>query len=186
MTSPVTESEDFMFFTKDSENSNQYTLTRNVQGYPGTLGSGDTLFITVLPDYFTYQLDSHGGEGGTTQDGIILPTDEPDPRINLSNRACEGLPLSLITIGVEVTGRRFRLKTTPDMQGNFIEVGTPPLFTVTDGPICNDGFIWWYVIHSDGEGWLNENNDNWYTVLPYSFYEEPRPTIAEILGLDSN
>lgn len=180
------------FLSQSPENVNQYIISREVQGISGSLGGGESeITVTVFPDYIIYKLTGYGSESLSTTEGVLLPEDISDPRMNLNNRICEGLPLSFIAIGDEIRSlSEFRLanqlRTEASADAEIIDTGRSLLFTVEDGPICDKDFIWWAVNNNEYSGWLPENYGIGYNIAPLQSYGETAPTIAEILGLEND
>jgi hypothetical protein len=80
---------------------------------------------------------------------------------------CPDVPLPRLTVGQDgrvnrddpgrATPRPVRVRTTPGMNGGIIgELAILEEFTVLDGPICNDGYLWWRIRNDRLEGWSAE------------------------------
>ncbi len=49
---------------------------------------------------------------------------------------------------------------------------------VVDGPLCNEGFVWWQVDYDEQTGWVAEGR------LPDDYYLEPRGALVALEGED--
>lgn len=90
----------------------------------------------------------------------------------IENIQCVGAPDMLMALGdlgrvSEDDPRPLRVRSLPNLQGEILaEVNPGTQFTVLDGPICADGYIWWNV-QTQGEaelnGWVAEGTfDNYF------------------------
>jgi tetratricopeptide (TPR) repeat protein len=179
------QSSNLMFLSQIADDASRYTLVMDTQGVSGMLGGSTTeIYLRVFSDYITYEIRSYGGEAGATIQGVILPQEAVDPRLQLENRVCAGLPLSFIQIGDDVysTSEFYPLNpyTEPDEQSEVIAADDSSLH-VEDGPICTDETIWWQVSFGENIGWIPENSGNSYNFASYNL---TRPTLAELLGLN--
>ncbi len=86
-----------------------------------------------------------------------------------SSNNCDGSIPTRIQVGdnARVTytkGDPVRLRSEPTIQSKIIALlaeGTQ--FSVLEGPTCKDGYSWWYVQTSYGNGWIAEGtNSNWF------------------------
>jgi tetratricopeptide (TPR) repeat protein len=176
---------DLMFLSQAADDATRYALVMDTQGVSGMLGGSTTeIYLTVVSGYMIYEIRSYGGEAGSTTQGVILPQESVDPRLQLENRVCRGLPLSYIQIGDDVhsTSEFYPLDPyiEPNEQSEVIAADDSSLH-VEDGPICTEDTIWWQVSFGENVGWIPENSSNSYNFVSY---DRTRPTLAELLGLD--
>lgn len=89
---------------------------------------------------------------------------------------CPDVPLPRMIIGLKghVTDenpKRQRVRTQPGLDAEILrlmELGEE--FTVLDGPICNDGYLWWYIKNELIEGWTAEGIPGEYYLAPETLY----------------
>ena len=178
ITSVLSESTEFQFLTRYPGGENQYDFYFNI------------IIRNVTDDYITYRISSgEGFESSSYIEGVLLPADVPDPRTNLENRVCEGLPLSFINIGDEVIGinriQDVYMRTEPDIDSEVIQLEQGDSLIVEDGPVCAGGNIWWQISYSGGSGWAPETSNKWYQISPVFPVDvrEILPDVAAVVGL---
>ncbi len=107
----------------------------------------------------------------------VVPADPPAATVPApvvdapSTGDCMGAPPPRLTVGE--TGR-----VTPGVPNNVRsspslsapEIGDIPgegVFSVLEGPVCTDGYLWWKVDHNGLVGWTASGNGAEYWVEPY-------------------
>ncbi len=101
----------------------------------------------------------------------------------IENIQCLGAPP--ITMQVGDTGivsdndpRPLRIRSLPNLQGEILtELAVGKTFTITDGPICADTYIWWQIETTDENpviGWAAEGTDGNYFM---EMVERAEPTV---------
>ena len=109
---------------------------------------------------------------------------EPDARLPNPKRVCEGLPISLVEIDVEIQPllpqTQLTLWDDPIVNDPLTQATLDSTedeakdFTVGEGPVCYDNQIWWQVSNGTLTGWLPEHHrlpeDN-YSILPSDLVE---------------
>lgn len=118
----------------------------------------------------------------TVQKLFITPT--PVMRFPLPH--CAGTQLKVGDTGfVAWDTTANRLRTTPDTHpsNNFVDNGRVPpggIVEILDGPVCNYGWVLWYVRTTwDVEGWTPETDGDEYWILPIArrqICSDARPT----------
>lgn len=69
--------------------------------------------------------------------------------------------------GYVLPGPANRLRTQPNTDSAVItNIPGEAFFTVLDGPVCNQGFVWWEVQYGDLFGWTAEGADGEYYLAP--------------------
>ena len=60
-----------------------------------------------------------------------------------------------------------RLRTSPSLGGDVSgEIPGNGIFTVLSGPVCADGYAWWFVEYQGTTGWTAESGDGEYWLVP--------------------
>ncbi|MEO0564290.1 MAG: hypothetical protein AAF125_19450, partial [Chloroflexota bacterium] len=91
----------------------------------------------------------------------------------------DALPSRLIpgNFGRVTPGDANRVRSIPSTDGDLIgEIPGEGEFIALAGPICADGFAWWYVQHQDMFGWTVEGSgDYWLEALAPIDIDFPKP-----------
>ncbi len=100
---------------------------------------------------------------------------DPDPN-------CVGAPLPRLIVGNTarvVPGDANNVRDTPSASGTRIgQIAGGEVFTVLDGPVCDDEFNWWQVEYGELVGWTVEGTLEAYWIEPYEVEEiEVTPTL---------
>ena len=136
---------------------------------------------TFTPTYTATPLPSSTATNTITP----LPTDTPSrtprptrtPRPNVTatptSIACAGTLPSRLYIGINgqvvpIGGLANRYRSEPNLGSDIL--GTIPeggVFVVLDGPVCNNGFVWYQVNYGGRIGWTAEASQDEYWIEPY-------------------
>ncbi len=87
---------------------------------------------------------------------------------------CPDVPLPRLVVGEggRVTygdTRRVRVRAQPDLDAaELTRLDLGEEFEVLDGPICNDGYLWWRVRNGRAEGWSAEGVTGNYYLEPWN------------------
>ena len=112
-----------------------------------------------------------------TNPPAVQNTKTPQPTAKAANFSCSGAPKTRMDVGMKgrvsyTDGTPLRLRREPflDLKTNYIrDLSEGTRFTVIDGPVCKDSYVWWKVRTSnDYEGWSAEGDYDDYFMEPYS------------------
>lgn len=88
---------------------------------------------------------------------------------------CVGAPLPRLIVGNTarvVPGDANNVRDTPSASGTRIgQIAGGEVFTVLDGPVCDDEFNWWQVEYGELVGWTVEGTLEAYWIEPYEVEE---------------
>lgn len=105
----------------------------------------------------------------TTTSGASSITQTPTPN-NDSNFTCAEALTPRLTVGAEantVSGLPNNVRNAPGLSGSIIgQIDNNTTFAITNGPVCEDGFVWWEVQLGDLIGWTAEGNGSTYWLEP--------------------
>lgn len=87
-------------------------------------------------------------------------------------------------IGRVTPGDPNRVRNTPSTSGELIgQIPGEGQFYVLNGPVCADGFAWWFVEHEGLVGWTPEGGSSyWLEVVSDEFMEAPSVMDAEVIS----
>lgn len=101
-------------------------------------------------------------EAPTTQAATPLAPTVPD------DFECPGAPSPRLTVGGQgrvTPGTPNRMRAEPG--GRYVrDIPAGGTFDVLDGPVCEDGFVWWRVNYRGTEGWTAEGQGEQYWLEP--------------------
>jgi hypothetical protein len=185
---------DVLFFT-----CAEATCTRTLALQPSYMGlspSGSTLRITAEADFLQFEEAINYSEASTDVAGALLPADADDPRPAVT---CPGGAYPLLGEGmaaIEIPGfAPVRIYAEPDASSALVAEVIQPMgefvsdiqsvLTITGGVTCAEGGNWWPVTTADGlTGWVPDTAEgSYYSLMPADWYENDRPTVAELLAL---
>lgn len=160
---------EILFFERDPQNPLRYILNINQQDVPNTILSGKTeISIVVSPNHYELYLQSTQGNDTLLVTDIASVFTELDMRLSNPKRICEGLPLSLLEVGMEIQPlppqTQLTLWDDPIVNDPLSNIDTDQTnnsnkkFSIIDDPVCYDNQIWWQVSNGTLTGWLPENN----------------------------
>lgn len=166
------------FLTRDSQTNTLYHATSlNVEAFSAQVGnavfqpSSSFALIYSTPAATPFTLTTLPDAPLSPVDDLVAPT-LPD--------CGEALPPRL-TIGAAArvtftTGSPLNLRTGP--AGDFVmSLAEGTQFTVSDGPICADGFNWWTInLNNNTGGWVAEADSEAYYVEPLLTVVPIQPT----------
>lgn len=196
-------SPNILFLEQNEVDSQRYTLTMIYQDHPSSTAL--EFHMRIFPHYAEYIETTSFFEGEGVTSGVLFPSGEPDPRLNIDNRPCAGLAISHIQLGDEVVGNYvdgdgfWIMKTEPtddsdrvfeNPQAYFEKRTNSEQFIVQDGPVCSDDAIWWRIASGEIEGWMPESYKTSYFMMPFelreAWWQLPNrfPSPAESLGLN--
>ncbi len=146
------------------------------------VGLGALYAVGLSGVVFQFGAETQIGIGRATPTTSIPVVIDTTPNVTLSPTAtmCEGTQPSRLYAGMVA-------RVTMSAEANNVRVGAgtnravlrrlPPgtVFTVTDGPVCADGYIWYEV---DGRGWTAEGSADRYWLEPVDESLVPTPTIS--------
>jgi serine/threonine protein kinase len=114
-----------------------------------------------------------------TNTPVVRSTNTPKPASASSGSAkCPGTPSSRLKVGMKARvsytdGTPLRLRREPfyDLKKNYIrDLSEGTRFTVIDGPVCEDGYVWWKIrTNNDHVGWSAEGDSQDYFMEPYNW-----------------
>jgi serine/threonine-protein kinase len=114
-----------------------------------------------------------------TNPPTVQSTKTPRPTTaQAANFSCSGAPKT--RMGVDIKGRvtytdgtPLRLRREPflALQTNYIrDLSEGTRFTIIDGPVCEDGYVWWKIrTNNDHIGWSAEGDYDDYFMEPYDW-----------------
>jgi hypothetical protein len=130
--------------------------------------SGLDLF--VRPDVIVATDSSTGFEAWSGNTYILLPAGSSDPRPSLGQRWCETGVISRLRSGMLVVNEdQGDLHPSRNPGEDLSDVAFTMPVLVSGEPVCVGSTLWWYAKDEEGhEGWIAENRDTHYLVLPAS------------------
>ena len=161
---------EILFLERDPQNPLRYILNINQQDVPESVLSGKTeISVVVLPDQLELYLRSTQGRDSILVTYVANTAIEDDVRLDNPKRICDGLPLSLVDIGMKIQPippqTQLTLWDDPIVDDPLSLVDADPnddtlkKFTIVEGGVCYDNQIWWQVSNGTLTAWLPENND---------------------------
>lgn len=138
--------------------------------------SGETVYLIPVGVDAIYQADEAGG----WQPEMVVPSIEPGSELGLVNQPaypfwepCVGRTTRLaIGLRVEVNEqdpRPSRLRRAPSTTAGVLALLPPgPRAEILDGPVCDERFIWWYLVPEGQEpaGWVADTIYGVRVLLP--------------------
>jgi tetratricopeptide (TPR) repeat protein len=186
---------EILFLERDPQNPLRYILNINQQDVPDNVLSGKTeISAVVSPNTIELYLRSMQGYDTLLITNLANMAFESDVRLPNSKRVCEGLPLALLEIGLEIQPlppqTQLTLWDDPFVDDPLDNIDNKAKsFTVIDDPVCYDNRIWWQVSNGTVTGWLPENSglpeDN-YSIISIELadlWKTNPPSPLQFLGL---
>ena len=120
-------------------------LTLNGIAYQKTTVNRATAYLTVI------------APGGIPTQDLSLLVSTPTPTLDTSLGDLKGIKLKLYVQISGTSGLGLRIRKTPGLQGDMNFLGAESeAFQVIDGPILQDGLIWWKLVtpyDQNRQGW---------------------------------
>jgi eukaryotic-like serine/threonine-protein kinase len=130
---------------------------------------------TDTPTYIVTPLPSARPTNTITPSRTQRPTRTPTPDVTATPTPirCPGTLPSRLYPGINgqvvpVGGLANRYRSEPNLASDIL--GTIPeggIFVVLDGPVCNNGFVWYEVNYGGRIGWTAEASQEEYWIEPY-------------------
>ncbi len=100
--------------------------------------------------------------------GGPTPTQAQTPAAPPSDFECPGAPPPRLAVGAQgrvTPGTPNRMRAEPG--GRYLrDIPAGGVFDVLEGPVCEDGFVWWKVRYRSVEGWTVEGRGDEYWLEP--------------------
>ncbi|NWF69547.1 MAG: SH3 domain-containing protein [Chloroflexi bacterium] len=101
------------------------------------------------------------------------PRSSPTPSLAPTVPVCPGAPsVQLIRNArgrvLDDDPRPLNMRSAPGIASAIVwSIGVNTIFDVLDGPVCADGYNWFYIRYDDLEGWIAEGDNTSYFVEPF-------------------
>lgn len=122
--------------------------------------AGDTRLMAVAWAYNAWRVQPTGV--------VQPPTPRPVPECNLATRLSIGLRARVTTFPPQANALNSQ-PARPSRDPRSVLLGTIPVggtMTLLNGPVCNDGVLWWQVNYNGVIGWTGEGENGVYWLEP--------------------
>ncbi|PJF37147.1 MAG: hypothetical protein CUN49_01845 [Candidatus Thermofonsia Clade 1 bacterium] len=122
--------------------------------------AGDTRPMAVAWSYNAWRVQPEGI--------LQLPTPQPVPECALATRLSIGLRARVTSFPPQANALNSQ-PARPSRDPRSVSLGTIPVggtMTLLNGPVCNDGVLWWQVNYNGIIGWTGEGENGVYWLEP--------------------
>lgn len=138
---------------------------------------GDTRPMAVAWGYNEWRVQPTGS--------VQLPTPQPVPECNLATRLSIGLRARVTTFPPQANALNSQ-PARPSRDSRSLLLATIPVggtMVLLNGPVCNDGVLWWQVNYNGIIGWTGEGAEGVYWLEPLTAADACPPLLPPRLRI---